>query len=129
MRRLVGQQFDRGLDVQRLGEDGLIVGLRRLDVGDDLGRLRERVDQFGFDREFHEAPPRKVWRSLPCKTRAVACTKSTKEPALVGTKGTGTSFICSETTEATMGFGKGAVLWLIGSPLPIILLLAIFMHD
>jgi hypothetical protein len=31
-------------------------------------------------------------------------------------------------TEATMGFGKGALLWLIGVPLPIILLLALFMH-
>ena len=30
--------------------------------------------------------------------------------------------------EAAMGFGKGALLWLIGIPLPIILLLAIFMH-
>jgi hypothetical protein len=27
-----------------------------------------------------------------------------------------------------MGFGKGALLWLIGVPLPIILLLAVFMH-
>jgi hypothetical protein len=31
-------------------------------------------------------------------------------------------------TEAAMGFGKGALLWLIGVPLPIILLLALFMH-
>jgi hypothetical protein len=31
-------------------------------------------------------------------------------------------------TEAVMGFGKGALLWLIGIPLPIIILLAIFMH-
>jgi hypothetical protein len=30
--------------------------------------------------------------------------------------------------EATMGFGKGALLWLLGIPLPIILLLALFMH-
>jgi hypothetical protein len=30
--------------------------------------------------------------------------------------------------EDSMGFGKGALLWLIGIPLPIILLLAIFMH-
>jgi hypothetical protein len=30
--------------------------------------------------------------------------------------------------EVAMGFGKGALLWLIGIPLPIILLLAIFMH-
>jgi hypothetical protein len=30
--------------------------------------------------------------------------------------------------EAAMGFGKGALLWMIGVPLPIILLLAVFMH-
>jgi len=27
-----------------------------------------------------------------------------------------------------MGFGKGALLWLIGVPIPIIILLALFMH-
>jgi hypothetical protein len=27
-----------------------------------------------------------------------------------------------------MGFGRGALLWLIGVPLPIVLLLALFMH-
>jgi hypothetical protein len=30
--------------------------------------------------------------------------------------------------EAAMSFGKGALLWLIGIPLPIILLIAVFMH-
>jgi hypothetical protein len=30
--------------------------------------------------------------------------------------------------ETTMGFGKGALLWLLGVPLPIIILLALFMH-
>jgi hypothetical protein len=30
--------------------------------------------------------------------------------------------------EDVMGFGRGALLWLIGIPLPIILLLAVFMH-
>jgi hypothetical protein len=30
--------------------------------------------------------------------------------------------------EDIMGFGRGALLWLIGVPLPIVLLLAIFMH-
>jgi hypothetical protein len=30
--------------------------------------------------------------------------------------------------EADMGLGKGALLWLIGIPLPIILLLALFMN-
>ena len=32
------------------------------------------------------------------------------------------------TMETNMGFGRGALLWLIGIPLPIILLLALFMH-
>ena len=30
--------------------------------------------------------------------------------------------------EAEMGFGRGALLWLLGVPLPIIILLALFMH-
>jgi hypothetical protein len=30
--------------------------------------------------------------------------------------------------EDTMGFGRGLLLWLIGIPLPIIILLALFMH-
>jgi hypothetical protein len=30
--------------------------------------------------------------------------------------------------EAIMGFGRGALLWLLGVPLPIILILALFMH-
>jgi hypothetical protein len=30
--------------------------------------------------------------------------------------------------EADMGFGRGALLWLLGVPLPIIILLALFMH-
>ena len=40
--------------------------------------------------------------------------------------------VCSRLTsqfqckEATMTFGKGALLWLIGIPLPIIILLALF---
>jgi hypothetical protein len=29
-------------------------------------------------------------------------------------------------TEATMGVGKGALLWLLGIPLPIIILLVLF---
>jgi hypothetical protein len=31
-------------------------------------------------------------------------------------------------TEITMGFGRGALLWLIGIPIPIIILIALFMH-
>jgi hypothetical protein len=30
------------------------------------------------------------------------------------------------TEERTMGFGRGALLWLLGIPLPIIILLALF---
>ena len=30
--------------------------------------------------------------------------------------------------EADMGFGRGALLWLLGIPLPIILILALFWH-
>jgi hypothetical protein len=30
------------------------------------------------------------------------------------------------TEETTMGFGRGALLWLLGIPLPIIILLALF---
>jgi len=30
--------------------------------------------------------------------------------------------------EEIMGFGRGALLWLLGVPLPVILLLAIFWH-
>jgi hypothetical protein len=30
--------------------------------------------------------------------------------------------------EADMGLGRGALLWLIGIPLPVIILLALFWH-
>jgi hypothetical protein len=30
--------------------------------------------------------------------------------------------------EVDMGFGRGALLWLIGVPIPIILLIALFWH-
>jgi hypothetical protein len=31
-------------------------------------------------------------------------------------------------SEDAMGFGRGLLLWLLGIPLPIVILLAIFMH-
>jgi hypothetical protein len=34
----------------------------------------------------------------------------------------------SQHMKVDMGFGRGALLWLLGIPLPIILLLALFMH-
>jgi hypothetical protein len=46
-----------------------------------------------------------------------------------GTSETNLSYSCSlKFKEAAMGFGRGALLWLIGIPLPIILILALFMH-
>jgi hypothetical protein len=33
-----------------------------------------------------------------------------------------------ENEEVNMGFGRGALLWLLGIPLPIIILLALFWH-
>jgi hypothetical protein len=36
--------------------------------------------------------------------------------------------IWAQHLEAAMGFGRGALLWLLGVPLPIILILALFMH-
>ena len=37
-------------------------------------------------------------------------------------------FVQFKFKEADMGFGRGALLWLLGIPLPIILILALFMH-
>jgi hypothetical protein len=37
-------------------------------------------------------------------------------------------FSSREHEEEAMGFGRGALLWLLGIPLPIILLLALFWH-
>ena len=46
-----------------------------------------------------------------------------------GTLSFAAGYACShQHMEADMGFGRGALLWLLGIPLPIILLLAIFMH-
>jgi hypothetical protein len=36
------------------------------------------------------------------------------------------SFVATQ--EADMGFGRGALLWPLGIPLPIILILALFWH-
>jgi hypothetical protein len=45
-------------------------------------------------------------------------------------RGTSSSFLrhLSRREEDIMGFGRGALLWLLGVPLPIILLLALFWH-
>ena len=40
--------------------------------------------------------------------------------------GTAAARISITTMEATMGLGKGALLWLLGVPIPIIILLMLF---
>jgi hypothetical protein len=35
---------------------------------------------------------------------------------------------CCNELEVDMGFGRGVLLWLIGVPIPIILLIALFWH-
>jgi hypothetical protein len=35
----------------------------------------------------------------------------------------------TDTKEETMGLGRAALLWLLGIPLPIIILLALFWHS
>jgi len=36
--------------------------------------------------------------------------------------------VAPQTKEEVMGFGRGLLLWLLGIPLPIIIVLALFMH-
>jgi hypothetical protein len=48
--------------------------------------------------------------------------------AAAGTKSDARGFSRHHAMEAAMGFGRGALLWLLGVPLPIILILALFMH-
>jgi hypothetical protein len=45
-----------------------------------------------------------------------------------GTRGFSARYQLWQHMEVEMGFGRGALLWLLGIPLPIILLLALFMH-
>jgi len=47
---------------------------------------------------------------------------------LSGTRAFARRYLRSPDEEAIMGFGRGALLWMLGIPLPIILLLALFMH-
>ena len=46
----------------------------------------------------------------------------------LGTSHTAVRYRANATEEDDMGFGKGALLWMLGVPLPIILLLAVFWH-
>jgi hypothetical protein len=51
---------------------------------------------------------------------------------MCGTGGAGPRFHPNAThglRRTIMGFGRGALLWLLGVPLPIIILLALFWHN
>jgi hypothetical protein len=50
------------------------------------------------------------------------------QPSLDGTFGVARHYRPEQLRERQMGFWRGILLWLIGIPLPIILLLALFMH-
>jgi hypothetical protein len=57
--------------------------------------------------------------------------KASAHDARIGIDGTFRSelhFQNDGTKEASMNFGKGVLLWLLGIPIPIILLLALFWH-
>jgi hypothetical protein len=57
-----------------------------------------------------------------CSSKLVGAIQNTELSAHCGVDS------AAQIMEAIMGFGRGALLWLIGIPLPIILLLALFMH-
>ena len=38
------------------------------------------------------------------------------------------NFYCCNELEVDMGFGRGVLLWLLGVPIPIILLIVLFWH-
>jgi hypothetical protein len=74
-----------------------------------------------------------TWEDLErCINRTPVCNSSKRTSLTTPGRGTHPARIGFDfrqaVMEATMGFGRGALLWLIGIPLPIILLLAIFMH-
>jgi hypothetical protein len=60
-----------------------------------------------------------------------ACSDATAHRAVLkcrnGTK-TCVRIYITTTRESVMGFERGALLWLLGVPLPIIIILALFMH-
>jgi hypothetical protein len=63
------------------------------------------------------------------KTRSAGFRSARACDSFSGAAGTSARFrslLSSETQETDMGFGKGALLWLLGIPLPIIILLALF---
>ncbi|RTM12243.1 MAG: hypothetical protein EKK33_17655 [Bradyrhizobiaceae bacterium] len=57
----------------------------------------------------------------PCSERIRACCGARNFFASSASSG-------QKTQEDIMGFGRGALLWLLGVPLPIVLLLALFWH-
>jgi len=55
--------------------------------------------------------------------RAVGVPAHAQEPPVAFSR-----YGCTTLEEDDMDFGKGALLWLLGVPLPVILLIALFWH-
>jgi hypothetical protein len=55
--------------------------------------------------------------------RTVGASAHAQEPPLACSR-----YGCTTLEEDDMDFGKGALLWLLGVPLPVILLIALFWH-
>ena len=66
------------------------------------------------------------------RLRAKRLMRTSTHPALDGTFLERIAFYahlhCCNELEVDMGFGRGVLLWLIGVPIPIILLIALFWH-
>jgi hypothetical protein len=91
-------------------------------IVEDLCFVSTGVRQFTYDREALLRCARNALRTLPegrpGNERGAA--KLVLQTYKVST--------ANIPEEITMGFGKGALLWLLGIPLPIIILLALFWH-
>jgi hypothetical protein len=53
VRRFVGKNLCRRLDVERFRQDRLVACMRRFDVGDDLRCVGETIGELRLDRQFH----------------------------------------------------------------------------
>jgi hypothetical protein len=72
---------------------------------------------------LRRAKVRSALRRAPAVVTAFCASRG----CVAGTPGRARAFVRRHPKEeATMGFGRGALLWLLGIPLPIILLLALF---
>jgi hypothetical protein len=95
-----------------------------LDVEDTMGRGEDKTpSSLGNNR-----------RSVPCPSPrgiTIAATRARAAPSWRNLVLVGSLYVrnYSYQTEANMGFGRGILLWILGVPIPIIILLALFWHN